>query len=109
MTINTDNKGESMRHLILALLCLTTSVSFAQLAEYDRKLSCGKTKFVLEALTKMAKEKIIWVGDSKYSDTQTVVMINTETLTWTVVQYDKTMACVLNNGEGFKIRDKDSE
>lgn len=94
-----------MRYLILACLCLTTSVSFAQLAEYERKLTCGKTKFVLEALTKVAKEKIIWVGDSKYTETQTVVMINTETLTWTVVQYDKNMACVLNNGEGFKIKD----
>ena len=98
-----------MRHLILAFLCLTTSISYAQLAEYERKLTCGKTKFVLEALSKMAKEKIIWAGYSKYSDTQTVVMINTETLTWTVVQYDKDMACVLNNGEGFKIRDKDPE
>lgn len=94
-----------MRYLILACLCLTTSVSFAQLAEYERKLTCGKTKFVLEALTKVAKEKIIWSGDSKYTETQTVVMINTETLTWTVVQYDKNMACVLNNGEGFKIKD----
>lgn len=75
-----------MRYLILACLCLTTSVSFAQLAEYERKLTCGKTKFVLEALTKVAKEKIIWSGDSKYTETQTVVMINTETLTWTVVQ-----------------------
>ena len=98
-----------MRYLILAFLCLTTSISYAQLAEYERKLTCGKTKFVLEALTKVAKEKIIWAGDSKYTETQTVVMINTETLTWTVVQYDKNMACVLNNGEGFKIRDKDSE
>lgn len=98
-----------MRYLILAFLCLTTSISYAQLAEYERKLSCGKTKFLLEALSKIAKEKIIWSGDSKYSETQTVVMINTETLTWTVVQYDKNMACVLNNGEGFKIKDKDSE
>jgi hypothetical protein len=98
-----------MRYLILAFLCLTTSISYAQLAEYERKLTCGKTKFVLDALTKIARERVIWVGDSNYSDTKTVVMINTETLTWTVVQYDKDMACVLNNGEGFKIRDKDSE
>jgi hypothetical protein len=98
-----------MRYLILAFLCLTTSISYAQLAEYERKLTCGKTKFVLDALTKIARERVIWVGDSKYSDTKTVVMINTETLTWTMVQYDKDMACVLNNGEGFKTRDKDSE
>lgn len=96
-----------MRYLILAFLCLTTSISYAQLAEHERKLTCGKTKFLLEALSKIAKEKIIWSGDSKYSETKTVVMINTETLTWTVVQYDKDMACVLNNGEGFKTKDSE--
>ena len=94
-----------MRYLILIFLFFVSSISYAQLAEYERKLTCGKTKFVLEALTKVAKEKVIWVGDSKYNDSQTIVMINTETLTWTVVQYDKNMACVLNNGEGFKIKD----
>ena len=98
-----------MRYLIAACLCLIYSVSYAQLSEYERKFTCGKTKFVLEALTKVAKEKPIWSGKDQETETNTVVMINTETLTWTVVQYDKNMACVLSNGEGFKIRNEDRE
>ena len=93
-----------MRYLLLAVLCLISSVASAQLTEYERKVSCGKTKFVIEALTKVAKERAIWVGKDEETGTDTVVMVNPKTLTWTVVQYDKDMACVLHSGEGFKSR-----
>lgn len=93
-----------MRYLIAACLCLIYSISYAQLSEYERKFTCGKTKFVLEALTKNAKEKPIWSGKDPETETDTVVMVNPKTLTWTVVQYDREMACVLHSGEGFKIR-----
>lgn len=93
-----------MRYLLLAVLCLISSVASAQLSEYERKVTCGKTKFVIEALTKVAKERAIWVGKDEDTGTDTVVMVNPTTLTWTVVQYDKDMACVLHSGEGFKIR-----
>jgi len=71
-------------------------------SEYERKFTCGKTKFVLETLTKTAKEKPIWSGKDDETGTDTVIMVNSETLTWTVVQYDGNMACVLHSGEGFK-------
>jgi len=93
-----------MRYLLLAVLCLISSVASAQLTEYERKLSCGKTKFVIEALTKVAKERAIWVGKDPETGTDVAVMVNPTTLTWTVVQYDKDMACVLHSGEGFKLR-----
>ena len=93
-----------MRYLIAACLCLVTSISYAQLSEYERKVTCGKTKFVLEALIKVAKERAIWAGKDPETETDTVVMVNPTTLTWSVVQYDKDMACVLHSGEGFKFR-----
>jgi hypothetical protein len=93
-----------MRYLLLAVLCLISSVAGAQLAEYDRRLTCGKTKFVIEALTKVAKERAIWSGRDPVTNTDVMVMVNPTTLTWTVVQYDTDMACVLHSGEGFKLR-----
>lgn len=93
-----------MRYLTLAVLCLISSVAGAQLSEYERKLTCGKTNFVIEALTKVAKERAIWSGRDPETGTDIVVMVNPTTLTWTVVQYDTKMACVLHSGEGFKIR-----
>ena len=88
---------------IFVVLGLISSIAHAQLTEYERKFTCGKTQFVISALTQNAQEKPIWVGSDPQTVTQTMILLNTRTLTWTVVQYDQTMACVLQSGEGFKI------
>jgi len=86
--------------VVLGFLC---SVAHAQLSEYERKFSCGETRFIISVLTKTAQEKPIWVGEDPETKTQTMILQNTRTLTWTVVQYDQNMACVLHSGEGFRI------
>jgi len=91
-----------MRTLILAFMCLFASTSYAQLKQYEKMVNCGNSKWVLDVLTKTAKENSIWIGKDSETDTNTVIMINRETLSWTVVQYDKTVACILTSGEGFK-------
>jgi hypothetical protein len=88
---------------IFAALVLISSVAHAQLSEYERKFTCGKTQFVITALTQNAQEKPVWAGADSQSGTQTMILQNNKTLTWTVVQYDQDMACVLQSGTGFKI------
>jgi hypothetical protein len=88
---------------IFVVLGLISSIAHAQLSEYERKFTCGKTQFVISALTQNAQEKPIWTGADPQTGTQTTILLNTRTLTWTVVQYDNAMACVLHSGEGFKI------
>ena len=88
---------------IFAALVLISSVAHAQLSEYERRFTCGETRFVISALTKTAQEKPIWAGADPQTGTQTMILQNIQTLTWTVVQYDQTMACVLQSGTGFKI------
>jgi hypothetical protein len=88
---------------IFAALVLISSVAHAQLSEYERRFTCGKTQFVISALTRNAQEKPIWSGTDPQSGTETMILQNTQTLTWTVVQYDQTTACVLQSGIGFRI------
>ena len=88
---------------IFVILGLISSIAHAQLSEYERKFTCGKTQFVISALTQNAQEKPIWAGADLQSGTQTIILQNNKTLTWTVVQYDQDMACVLQSGTGFKI------
>jgi hypothetical protein len=88
---------------IFAALVLIFSVAHAQLSEYERRFTCGKTQFVISALTRNAQEKPIWSGTDPQSGTETMILQNTQTLTWTVVQYDQTTACVLQSGTGFRI------
>jgi hypothetical protein len=92
-----------MNYIFPTLLFLTASVAHAQLQEYERRLTCGKTQFVMPALTKTAQEKPVWIGTDQSTGTQTAILMNTKTLTWTVVQYDHVMACVLQSGEGFRV------
>ena len=92
-----------MNYIFPTLLCLTASVAHAQLQEYERRLTCGKTQFVMPALTKTAQEKPVWIGTDQSTGTQTAILMNTKTLTWTVIQYDHDMACVLQSGEGFRV------
>jgi hypothetical protein len=92
-----------MNRIFPTLFCLAASVAHAQLHEYERKFTCGETRFVISALTKTAQEKPIWVGTDPETKTQTMILQNTRTLTWTVVQYDQTTACVLHSGTGFRI------
>ena len=88
---------------IFAALVLISSVAHAQLSEYERRFTCGKTQFVISALTRNAQEKPIWSGTDPQSGTETMILQNTRTLTWTVIQYDQDMACVLHSGTGFRI------
>lgn len=88
---------------IFAALGLISAVAHAQLSEYERRFTCGKTQFVISALTQTAQEKPIWAGTDPQTKTQTIILQNTQTLTWTVVQYDQDIACVLQSGTGFKI------
>jgi len=91
-----------MKYIFVALVFLS-SVAHAQLSEYERRVTCGKTQFVISALTRNAQEKPIWSGTDPKTNTQTTILLNTLTLTWTVVQYDATTACVLQSGTGFQI------
>ena len=92
-----------MKYTFAILFCLITSVAHAQLREYERRLNCGETQFVMTVLTKTAQERPIWSGADTQTGTQTTILVNTKTLTWTVVQYDHKMACVLQSGEGFRV------
>jgi hypothetical protein len=99
-------KGASMKKLALAFLfCWTSTLANAQLFESKTTIQCGETKYILTNLFGgEVEEQPLWVGTNDTSKTSTVVMVNNNTQTWTVVQFDKKIACVLGVGEGFKFK-----
>ena len=87
------------------LFCLTSTLANAQIFESKNTVHCGETKYILANLIgEEIEEHPFWVGVNEASKTSTVVMINDRTQTWTVVQFDKKIACVLGVGEGFKFK-----
>lgn len=87
------------------LFCLISTLANAQIFESKTTVRCGETRYILvNLLGEEIEEHPFWVGTNNDSKTSTVVMINDQTQTWTVVQFDKKIACVLAVGEGFKFK-----
>ena len=69
--------------------------------EINKKVVCDDTKTLLDTLLNEYKESPVWAGTddkSKYS-----LLINQETGTWTMIQFDKNTTCILGVGENSRL------
>ena len=89
-----------MKKLIVFLsMAFVIAVAIAQskAVEINKKVVCDDTKTLLDTLLNEYKESPVWAGTddkSKYS-----LLINQETGTWTMIQFDKNTTCILGVGE----------
>ena len=91
-----------MRKTILTLALLLTTTTFAQqpdeIIDLVKPLKCSRAESVMNFLAEKFKEKPLWVGKTS-AGTHIVLMVNKETKTWTLIEYDSALACVLGAGE----------
>jgi hypothetical protein len=85
--------------LALAIPLLTAAAPDADDAFIvDKRIVCDKTNVVVEVLMKgESQERPSWGGtngDAKFS-----LFINKETGTWTMIQFNKNVACILGHGD----------
>ena len=80
---------------------ILTGYVFAQTIPMQKTVECTDTETLFRGLTNSDyKEKPIWVGTEsgvtlpKYS-----LFVNEETKSWTLIQFDEKIACVLGTGE----------
>jgi len=80
---------------------LLTGLVFAQSVTVQKPVECADTAILLQGLSgSNYKEKPIWLGIepgatvSRYS-----LFVNEQTKTWTLIQFNETIACVLGTGE----------
>ena len=89
-----------MRVLLTSILCLPLLV-FAESVTVDKPVLCDSPKIVFEAVSGGSnQEEPSWVGSddkSKY-----VLMVNKKTGTWTMIQYNNNIACIIGLGENQK-------
>lgn len=89
-----------MRNLMLGVLLIPALLS-AEPVQVEKKLICDSTEIVLNVITKEYKERPIWIGT--VTDSQVAVLVNPQTTSWTIIQFNRKVACVLESGEGFKL------
>ena len=81
------------------LFCLASSIAHAQeIIDLQKPLKCSDAQVVMNYFVDTHKETPIWVGKSVHN-THITLLMNKETRSWTVIEYDVRIACVLGAGE----------
>ena len=89
-----------MRMFIMAFLfCLTSSIANAQeIIDLTKQMKCSDAQTVMNYFSDTHKESPVWVGKTVHN-THIVLLANKETRSWTMIEYDARIACVLGAGE----------
>ena len=88
-----------MYRFFFILILLAPLLASAEPIQINKPVTCENTLLIFQALVEQAGEKPIWVGKGDGKDTsRTVILANEKTKSWTIVQFDKNMACVLGSG-----------
>ena len=90
------------KFIAFILMVCVIAIAIAQSApvEIEKKVVCDNTKRIVDVLINEYNESPIWAGNdekSKYS-----ILINQETGTWTIIQFDKNTTCILGTGENSR-------
>ena len=83
---------------VAALFGLTTLLVHAQSFQTEKPVVCSTLKNIVEVLSGSEfEEEPFWSGAGE-SSSKYILMANPTTGTWTFVQYNDKMACVLGSG-----------
>jgi hypothetical protein len=89
-----------MKNATVALLfCLISSIAHAQeIVDMQKQIKCSDAQAVMSHFVEIYGEKPLWVGKTD-TGTHVTLLVNREKRTWTMIEYDASMACVLGAGE----------
>jgi len=81
------------------LFCLISSIAGAQeIVNLNKVMKCSEPQKVMNYFVDTHKETPVWVGKTVHNSHITLLM-NRETRSWTMIEYDDRLACVLGAGE----------
>jgi len=81
------------------LFCLAGSIAHAQqVIDLNKPLKCSDAQTVIKYFVDTHKEIPVWVGKSVHN-TRIALLVNKETHSWTMIEYEGDLACVLSAGE----------
>jgi hypothetical protein len=88
-----------MRKTFITLALLISTTSFSQeVINLAKEIKCSNAEFVMNHFAENYGEKPVWVGKTSFN-TYTTLMVNKEKRSWTLIEYDSRLACVLSAGE----------
>lgn len=91
-----------MRKIVVAFLsALTSLVVDAQVYKFDKPVVCSSLKVVIEYVSGEFDEAPFWRGSDETS--KYILMVNETTTTWTMIQYNNDLACIVGVGNSSKL------
>lgn len=88
-----------MHKFILAVLLLP-AVAVSQPVTVEKPVVCDTPKTVIEALSGTHQEQPFWAGNDAQS--QYVILVNEDTGSWSIVQFNDKIACILGTGNNHR-------
>jgi hypothetical protein len=89
-----------MKKVALALLFSSVaSTVYAQMFMTEKTMVCDNAQKIMKALlAEEFKEMPIWMGKSDQDDSKYSLFSNEKTKSWTILQFNDKIACVLGTG-----------
>ena len=89
------------------LFCLTSTIANAQTGQEFKQTTkpviCGPLQTIFENLSSEdIKENPVWIGKDQNSPSNYALFVNSKTGTFTIVQFNQEVGCVLGMGAGAK-------
>ena len=93
-----------MRLALLTILLVPFMAFAEEPVTVNKEVVCTKTTTMLAAVRSMYGEYPVWHGDAD-GEGSVVITANSTTNTWSIIQYNEKVACLLEVGKGFRFRD----
>ncbi len=88
-------------HKFIFGVLLLPALAHAQPVTVEKPVICDTPKTVIETLTgKGYQEQPFWIGNDETS--RYILLANERTKSWTILQFNKNIACVLGTGDNHK-------
>lgn len=86
---------------LLSLILVSGSV-WAEPVTIKKPVVCDSTDIILKALIgENYQEKPVWLGASNEKLVNYSLWVNASTKTWTIVQFNNDIACIIGTGEAY--------
>jgi hypothetical protein len=87
------------KYTVALLFCLISSIAHAQqIIDLQKSLKCSDAQSVMNHFSINYQEVPLWVGKTN-TGTHVTLLVNKEKRSWTMIEYDASMACVLGAGD----------
>jgi hypothetical protein len=88
-------------HKFIFGVLLLPALAHAQPVTVEKPVICDTPKTVIETLTGEGyQEQPFWIGNDETS--RYILLANEKTKSWTIVQFNKNIACILGTGDNHK-------